>query len=531
MRRISRVLGRPLIATTLIILLTFSLVVGLRAAGYLERLELLVYDQGIRWRLDHQARDPRIAIIGVTEQDLNEYGWPLSDGLLADVLERLLASDVRAVAIDFYRDQPIGPGVERLNSLLSSDRRILWVYHFGRTKLDNVLPPPVLQGTDQVGFADMIPDQDGIIRRAPLFFDDGKSFSAGLAFMMALRYLEPLNLQPETDPGQPEAMRLGATSYVPFEASDGGYRRAGASGYQILLDYQVVADQLDTYSLQQVLRGDVPPSAFTDRLVFVGAITQSVKDLFFTPFTAASDNLGTTHGVFLHAIVTSQLLRNALDHAPLTSFLDDSSETLWILIWCLLGGIWGLFASSLARFVTGTAIGIIILFGLWYSAFAHHFWIPLLPPALGCIGSAVLLLAYTSQREKAARQTIMRLFSSHVSDAVAQDIWRQRDLFMEHGHLRSQRLTATVLFSDIEDFTSISERLDAQEVMEWLSHYMAAMVVIITNHNGVVIRFFGDAVLALFGVPIPRNTEAEIDLARLRLRPTSHEVAPVGHQK
>jgi adenylate cyclase len=109
------------------------------------------------------------------------------------------------------------------------------------------------------------------------------------------------------------------------------------------------------------------------------------------------------------------------------------------------------------------------------------------------------------------REKLMSLFSRHVAKQLASDIWEHRDQFLSGGHPRPQRLVATAFFSDVVAFSSVSEQVDPPTLMDWLSDYMSLMTPIINGHNGVILRFIGDAIMAVFGVPIPRETEAEMD--------------------
>ncbi|MEO5358743.1 MAG: adenylate/guanylate cyclase domain-containing protein [Nitrospirae bacterium YQR-1] len=126
------------------------------------------------------------------------------------------------------------------------------------------------------------------------------------------------------------------------------------------------------------------------------------------------------------------------------------------------------------------------------------------------IFSTAITTAYMSQREKAERNLIMKLFGKHVSKSVAQAIWENRDEFIKDGRLPSKKLTATVLFTDLKGFTSVSEKFDAAGLMDWLNEYMDAMTGMVLNHGGVVNKYIGDAVMAIFGVPFERTTEIEI---------------------
>ncbi len=113
-------------------------------------------------------------------------------------------------------------------------------------------------------------------------------------------------------------------------------------------------------------------------------------------------------------------------------------------------------------------------------------------------------------REKGQRETLMKLFSKHVSPEVAESLWEQREQFLDGGRPRSQKVIATVLFTDLQGFTGASERMDPEALMTWLNTYMDAIAKTAMEHGGVVDDYFGDGVKVNFGVPVPRTSEAQI---------------------
>jgi len=97
-----------------------------------------------------------------------------------------------------------------------------------------------------------------------------------------------------------------------------------------------------------------------------------------------------------------------------------------------------------------------------------------------------------------------------VSKEVAEAIWRDREQFAGGGRPRPQRLVVTALFTDLTGFTTVSERVGPESLMDWLNEYMGALAPEISAHGGVIRQYAGDSIVALFGVPVPRHTEAEI---------------------
>lgn len=104
---------------------------------------------------------------------------------------------------------------------------------------------------------------------------------------------------------------------------------------------------------------------------------------------------------------------------------------------------------------------------------------------------------------------LMNLFKKHVSPEIVETIWAQRDQFLDGGRLRTQKVIATVLFTDLEGFTTVSEKMEPSALMDWLNFYMESMVQIVIKHGGVIDDYYGDSLKADFGVPLPRSTEAE----------------------
>ena len=124
--------------------------------------------------------------------------------------------------------------------------------------------------------------------------------------------------------------------------------------------------------------------------------------------------------------------------------------------------------------------------------------------------SAMTSTAIEHSREKGQRAVLMQLFSKHVSPQVAEALWEQREQFLEGGRPRSQSLIVTSMFTDLQGFSTISEKQDPEVLMKWLNTYMDMVTTTVMEHGGVVDDYFGDGVKINFGVPVPRTTEAEI---------------------
>jgi len=510
MRLVDKLLRAPLFASLLVSLLAFFAIVLIRGSGSLESLELTAYDWFVRMRPNDYGPDQRIVFIAITEKDiLNQGEWPLTDESLTNILKILLRYRPRAIGVDIYRDIPEPPGNDELNEVLTSNKNIIMIMKLDAEGVVGIPPPPALKNSDRTGFVDMIVDPGGIVRRGLLFLDDGINVYYSFALRLALHYLQEEGIHPQPDDSNPGYIRLGETTIRPFESNDGGYVGADSQGYQFLLDYRVGQKEIHTYSLESLFTEKIDAKTIKGKIVLIGVKAESVKDFFFTPFSRGHSADQQITGTVLHGLVVSQLLRFGLEAHPAVITWSDRSEWLWIFLWTLLGGAAGLKVRSPWRFSLLASGGLFVIGLTAYFAFLKGWWIPLVPPATAWLASAALVTAYMSNKEKKQRAFLMHLFSRHVSNEVAESVWQERDQFLDGGRPRPQKLTATVLFTDIVGFTSVSENLDPKSLMDWLNEYMEAMGQQVIEHGGIINKYIGDAIMAIFGVPVARKTESE----------------------
>lgn len=473
-------------------LLTGVLVLAVRGMGALEPIELTVYDWLLRIKPVPPAPVSRALLVVVREQDIRNQGrWPITDATLAEVLDRIVRGNPRAIGMDIYRDIDVPPGRDALNAVLLDHPNIICVTKYGGRDVVEIPPPPVVAGTGQVGFNDLVPDPGMIIRRALLFQDHGEEVGFAFALRLALAYLQGEGIDPEPDPLTPEHLRLGKTTFVPFASSDGAYVDADAGGYQILLNYRGPHAVSDSVTLTSLLEGEVDPRRFEDKVVLVGVTAESVPDLVNTPY-------GMIHGVEVHAHIANQIIEAALEGRGPMAVLSDAQEMTWILVWGLLGGLAGAWAHSPLRVVVGMPVGLSIIAGVAAVSLWEGWWVPMVAPALAWLVPTSFVAASVIQQERRERAVLRQLFGRHVSEEVAEAIWQQRDQFLEGGRPRAQELVATILFADFTGFTAVSEKLEPRALMAWINAYLEAMSHVIIAHHGQVDDYAGDAIKANF---------------------------------
>lgn len=489
-------------------------IIGLRLTGSLESLELAAYDWNIRLQpkksLEVSPGQSQIVLVAVDEEDIRRYGWPLTDRKLAQVLETLTRYRPRAIGLDIFRDAPIPPGSDELEEILIENPHIITVMKFGDDEKTRIGPPSVLDGGDRVGFNDILVDRGGIVRRGLLFLDDGKVTVYSFALRLAGLYLEQEGIVPQPSPSNSQYIQLGRTTIPFFEGNDGGYVNADERGYQFLIDYSGGRAPFSSFSLATLLAGDVDPENVSGKIVLLGVIAEGVKDYFYTPHSRGLYAGQQVSGITLHALITRQLVRFGLDGAQPIKTASGPAEGLWILLWSLMGSVLGFRVRSPWRFLLLASGGLLVLGLVVYLAFLREWWIPFVPPAFGWVISASLVTAYMANRERRERIAVMNLFAKHVSPEIAEVIWQQRDRFMDGGRPRPQHVTATVMFTDLKGFTARSEKMNLQDLTDWLNTYLEAMAGLVIMHGGVILEYTGDGLMAAFGVPLARTTGEEI---------------------
>jgi adenylate cyclase len=490
-------------AIAIISLTTTSAVIGLKQLGGLEPLELKIYDAMIRLR-PNPGLDSRLLIVTITEEDLRtENRTTPSDRTLAQALANLEKHSPKVIGLDLYRDIPQEPGTAALRQQLQQSN-VITITKLGNAEEDTIPPPPGVP-SERISFNDLLIDPDGVIRRNLLFGSDYASFSLTLAF----KYLEAQKIKPEPSPANPDDMKLGQVIFTGLQPHSGGYQNNDAQGYQILLNYRArqVAQRV---TLSQVLKGEIQPEQVRDKIVLVGTTAVSSKDLFYTPYSAGAKTDHQMSGVEIHGQMVSQILGAVLDQHPLFWFLPEWSEWLWIAGWAVIGGCltwWvrhpiGLGAANIGMLV--------ILGGMGFGFLLQAGWIPVVAPAIAFSLSCATMLTYRAQQSQRQHQMVMTLLGQNTSKEIANALWENRDRLIESGKLPGQKLTATLLFTDIQGFSTISEQMPPEDLLNWLNEYLEVMTEEIQNFQGIINKFTGDGLLAVFGVPIPRTDIKEI---------------------
>lgn len=487
-----------------------ALVGGVGYLGGLQALELVAFDRMIQLRPDRGV-DSRLLVVEITEADIRAMKrWPPNDQVIAQALAQLQRHEPAVIGLDVVRDVPNPPGYDELVTQIQQPN-VISIHFLSLKAVDRIAPPPKA-APEQIGFSNVPLDPDGRVRRNLMFNADGEQVYPSFSLQLALQYLAyegvAAQLTPEGD------FQLGKTVLRRWRDTSGGYQTVDSQGYLILLDYRSSHSIARRISLSQLLAGQVDPDWVRGKIVLLGPTAPSLKDGFFTPYSGAIPEPQELPGVWLHSQMVSQLLDAALEGRSPFWFWSEPIELGWLLLWATLGSGIGWAVRHPLLWAGSTVLAGMVLAGAGFGLFLHQGWVPVVEPGLALALTSGAVLTYQLQRDRwrAAQQKkmVMQLLGQQTSPEIAAAIWNARDELLRSGMLPWQKLTATILFTDLKSFSALTEKASLESLMVWLNRYLNAMTEEVQAHQGIVNKFTGDGLMAVFGVPVPHRTEAEI---------------------
>ncbi|MGL5940339.1 MAG: CHASE2 domain-containing protein [Waterburya sp.] len=400
-----------------IVICTSFVIIALRMFGWLQPLEWNALDIMFQLR-PQEAVDSRITIISIQETDIQQLKqWPISDRILAKLIQQVETQKPIAIGLSLYRDLPIAPGYEELVTVLENTPTLIGITKAIEDSFSaKVNPPPILAKLGQISASDLIVDGDGVVRRAflyPVVTETAMIPSLGMA--VALKYLEQEDFFP-TIARKEGSLQLNEVIFPAFEQNDGGYIRADDSGYQILLNFRGSAQNFPTVSLMDVLKGNFNPELFQNRIVLIGSQATSAKDHFYTPYSQGKiTNPILTSSVEIQANLASQILSTVLDRRSSIKVWSDYQEYLGIfsfsMVIAILGWKYRQTKNALklvAIIIAGEAIAIIVLLGISYCAFLIGWWLPLIPSLLSSFCVTILIITYINVIKLQEYNTVLK---------------------------------------------------------------------------------------------------------------------------
>ena len=355
-------------------------------------------------------------------------------------------------------------------------------------KVDLVLPPPehyflLERQLQDVGLANLYPDQDSIVRRYyPVLIMQQGVPGLGFSTQLALRAAGQ-------DPQAP-AWNVGGKSIEHALQSRGiGYVGPTGSIARVSMA-RLLEEGAEKLPEVQALKGKV--------VIITAHDSSSLQDTHLTPYSRGLIGFERTQmtGGEVHANIVETLLSGQYPRAvprPLGWAL--------VLVTALAAAL--LFKGSHPIWGALIGLGLAVAMGVEsYLAFKADWILPTAALQLSLLLAFLFTLGSRLTGEERARLRLRRMFGSYVSDEVVDLLMAKRGEG-EQVDLQGEEMVVTVLFSDIRNFTTISQKLSPHEVVEMLNEYFGRVCAPILRERGNVNKFIGDAVMAMFGSPVP----------------------------
>ncbi len=352
---------------------------------------------------------------------------------------------------------------------------------------DYLLSLPNMDLLAGIGLADIESDQDGAIRR--------------------FRIAPAMNLTKEMATGAPRlsfsalmAVRASGQNPSASEWSIGGFGYTASSVHNIsYVGPQGAIPRVSFYKLLEKNALDDPAiKALRGKVVVIGGDYLGMNDMHPTPY---SSSLAGRVGTLVTGMPGPEIQANIVEtllSGRTTGPVPDAMRWLLIATVLLLAIAIGLRTTPLIG-LAAVGAGSLLALGIGYATFQRFLLFPSAHLQLGLLTGFFMVLGLRLTREERDKARIRNMFEGYVSDDVV-------NMLLTSGQkldMGGQSMHITVLFSDIRNFTTITEKLSAHETVEFLNVYFERVINVIRAEGGRIDKFIGDAVMAEFGVPYP----------------------------
>ena len=473
----------------------------------------------------------QVVIIDIDEKSIDSLGqWPFSRLHMAQVLANLANSNVGIVGLDiiFSEDDRNSPSLmaqelglegefrdndEVLSNVISQTPTVLG-YYFSNEKSKNTQPysrtvfdkndtsnmlefnnvvtsiPIIANSAPSSGFFNALSDYNGKIAKMPLVIKYKGDIYPSLSFEM-------INLASGTQ--KVEILKDGYSIYglgldsltVPVDQY--GFMRVNFRGGRNSFKYLSFID---------VLNGEYDKKDVEGKFVLIGTSTTTLADLRATVYDLSMP------GVEIHANVIDNILQGDFLYKPSYVSLFD------MLVIFLLTVVLGIILLKLSSLMTILFVSILtfgIYFAFYYLQFNQGLIFNLMYPILSIIFTTIIAFYINNTKERRQKEFIKGKFSKKVSAEVVDDLLSNKE-----DTFKAKEEEITIFFSDIREFTNISEKLNSpQKLIDLLNRYLEPMTNSIANNKGTIDKFIGDAIMAYWNAPnyVPNHPDIAVKTA------------------
>jgi adenylate cyclase len=504
-------------------LILFSLFIAilLSFSGPVEQLKLDVTDQLFEIRGPIEIQDTSVVIVSISQQADQEipfkYPWPTH--LHAKLVEHLNQAGAKAIGFDVLFDK-------RDNYDLANDT----VFAKAIDQYDNVILGANIQSTGQSrgqgssSMAMMLVRPNRVLQQAsahsPGLVRAYRDADASIRkYILGIEYnneqlyslgLELLKLYEEADSSvisqTPALLTLGQYKIPKYTQHLMSINYFGGPGTFPTYSYETVIDdstvvlasedssfQMNTFSDPNF--GLKHTDTFKDKIVLVGATMPELHDLHSTPFAQQ----GGMPGVEMHANAVQTILSGKFIYhiSPWVNLgILVALITVVVLATRRFAGLWG--------FIIYLLLGVSVIGLVLFEFLQFSLIMDLVAMLMALTVGYITTQTYEYVAEQQEKKRIRGLFSSYVSPAVVQEMIEEG----KEPELGGDEAYITAFFSDIQSFSTFSEKLPAETLVELINEYLSAMTNILTEHGGTLDKYIGDAIVAFFGAPVPQEDHA-----------------------
>lgn len=431
--------------------------------------------------------NPDIFVIGIDEETLSEYGpfdqW--SRTKIAELINVLnedpkYAPSVIALDIGYYghktpdADDPLVEAARNAGNVVVTDSVTIGNVP-GKGNVVGILEEPFEELKEVClghGYSNTQPDEDGMVRHTTMKLSYNDSSIPSFAVVVYKAFLESKGKEYSEDciPAYDKSKGF----YIAYTGEPGDYYGSVGAGY----------------SLNKVVNKEINAKAFKDAIVFVGAYASGMQDSYYTPIEKARPMAG----VEIHANIVDQLIKG--------NFKQELNLTAAILITVLMGLVVIILVSLIdMKF----SFPISIVLGILYTYFTKigynklDILLPIIYPLAAMLLIVITHVIWNYFSVRIEKQRIISNYGKYLSPEVARTI---ADIGEDSLQLGGTKKDVAILFVDIRSFTTLSESLLPEKVVEMLNSYLSITTKAIFDNEGTVDKFIGDATMGVFNAPL-----------------------------
>lgn len=505
----------------------------------IQRLEAIPYDIRLKISTPIKVNEtPPIVIIDIDEASLKKDGrWPWSRKKMAHLVKKLTDNDTALITMDVVQsEKEENPTVQLKQALLEiketlpdwfdtvqdkldadaffanmiKDKELVLGYPFHNKLVTQTgkLPTTSIEIDTQnietlttinmlgytanlreftnnaagSGFFSIAPDPDGTVRRAPIIAKYNDQIYPSLALETARLYLLEDSIKLHT-------ASVGSVNTVTNLTLGKINIPTDAQG-QILIPYLGKQKHFSYISASDILHKDKRFPELENAIALIGTSAIGLADLRPTPVQVSFP------GVEIQANILHGIL-----HPESIAYSPDWTEGATITSLVFLGVLMMILypiLQPLSLVISGTSLLLITFgFNLWLWS-SQHINLPIIMPLLLIMAVSSIYVVHDLLKENKDRRNIHDMFGQYVPLGHINKLIENPDEISTDGEKREM----SVLFSDLRNFTSLSEPLSTQELKTFLNHYLTPITKIIFDNQGTIDKYVGDMVMAFWGAPL-----------------------------